>query len=154
MRMSYLVLDPRLQDGKKIPKWNRRSRVGQFLGYSESHSSLCANIRHLGTGHVSPQYHCVFDDKFETVFSTGENDQVVAAICDMLWDHNRELYALDEFDDDGILIYQPPPLHDVWLTEEERREKKVKLRQQRERRRHRGERFEEKIVGHSRGSSC
>ena len=28
------VLDPRLQDGKKIPKWNRRSRVGQFLGFS------------------------------------------------------------------------------------------------------------------------
>ncbi len=27
------VLDPRLQDGKKIPKWNCRARQGQFLGF-------------------------------------------------------------------------------------------------------------------------
>ena len=40
----------------------------------------------------------MFDDKFETDFSTGENDQVVAAITDMLWDNNRELYALDKCD--------------------------------------------------------
>ena len=70
----------------------------------------------------------MFDDKFETVFSTGENDGVIAAITDMLWDNNRELYALDKFDDDGLLVYQPPPLYDVWLDEEERREKKVRLR--------------------------
>ena len=122
------VLDPKLQSGKKIPKWNKRSPLGQFLGFSEEHSSLVANVRHLKTGHISPQYHCVFDDKFETVFSTGENDGVIAAITNMLWDNNRELYALDEFDDDGLLVYQPPPFHDVWLDEEERREKKVRLR--------------------------
>ena len=33
------VLDPTLQDGKKLPKWNRRARLGQFLGFSEAHSS-------------------------------------------------------------------------------------------------------------------
>jgi hypothetical protein len=38
------VLDPKLQDGKKIPKWNRRSRLGQFLGFSDEHSSLVANV--------------------------------------------------------------------------------------------------------------
>ena len=27
------VLDPRLQDGQKIPKWKLRSRVGQYVGY-------------------------------------------------------------------------------------------------------------------------
>ena len=26
------VLDPRIQDGKKIPRWNPRSKMGQFLG--------------------------------------------------------------------------------------------------------------------------
>ena len=61
------VLDPKLQDGKKIPKWNRRSRQGQFLGFSDEHSSLVANVRHLTTGHVSPQFHVVFDDHFHTV---------------------------------------------------------------------------------------
>ncbi len=33
------VLDPKLQDGKKIPKWNCRARQGQFLGFSDKH--LC-----------------------------------------------------------------------------------------------------------------
>ena len=122
------VLNPKLQDGKKIPKWNKLSRIVQFLGYSDEHSSLIANIRHLKTGHVSPQYHYVFDDKFEIVFSTGENDQVFKGISDMLWDKNRKLYAPDEFDEDGLLVYQPPPLNDVWLNEEERRDKKVRLK--------------------------
>jgi hypothetical protein len=33
------VLDASLQDGKKIPKWNPRARLGLFLGFSELHSS-------------------------------------------------------------------------------------------------------------------
>ncbi len=46
---SY-VLEPKLQNGQRLPKWNRWSRLGQFLGYSDEHSSLVANIRHLKTG--------------------------------------------------------------------------------------------------------
>ena len=56
------VLDPALQAGKKIPKWNKRSRQGQFLGFSEEHSSLVARVLNLETGHVSPQFHVVFDN--------------------------------------------------------------------------------------------
>ena len=97
------VLDARLQDGKKIPKWNKRSRLGQFLGYSDEHSSLVANVRHLKTGHVSPQYHCVFDDLFQTVFSSDKNDAVVDAISNLLWDNSRELYVEQEFDANGNL---------------------------------------------------
>jgi hypothetical protein len=33
------VLDPALQDGKKIPKWNPCARHGVFLGFSSKHSS-------------------------------------------------------------------------------------------------------------------
>jgi hypothetical protein len=40
------VLDPCLQDGKKIPKWNRRARLAQFVGFSPEHSTLVANVRH------------------------------------------------------------------------------------------------------------
>jgi hypothetical protein len=39
-----IVLDPELQNDQKLPKWNRRARVGQFLGYSDEHSSLVANV--------------------------------------------------------------------------------------------------------------
>ncbi len=37
------VLDPKLQDGK-IPQWNHHPWLGQFLGFSDEHSSLVANV--------------------------------------------------------------------------------------------------------------
>jgi hypothetical protein len=38
------VLDPKLQDGHKIPKWSPRSRRGKFLGVSTSHSTTIGLI--------------------------------------------------------------------------------------------------------------
>jgi hypothetical protein len=76
------VLDPKLQDGKKIPKWNCRARQGQFLGFSDEHSLLVATVR-LTTGFVSPQFHVVFDDHFHTVYGDGEGKLILmsSAIC-------------------------------------------------------------------------
>ncbi|KAL7456349.1 hypothetical protein ACHAXS_000377, partial [Conticribra weissflogii] len=102
------VLDPKLQDGKKIPKWNRRSRLGQFLGFSDEHSSLAANVRNLTTGYISPQFHLVFDDRFKTVVGTGEDDSVVDAICNRLFETDRDWYVDEEYDDNGQLVYAPP----------------------------------------------
>ena len=48
------VLDAKLQDGKKLPKWNHRARMGQFLGFSDTHSSLVAIVWNLHTDFVSP----------------------------------------------------------------------------------------------------
>ena len=126
-----IVLDPKLQNDHKLPKWNRRARIGQFLGYSDEHSSLVANVRHLSTGHVSPQFHVVFDDLFEIVIRNGDNDAVVNSICDGLFNQNRELYVEDEFDADDMLIYKPPPLHEVWLDETGLRQGKEDLLRQR-----------------------
>jgi len=128
-----IVLEPQLQNDQKLPKWNRRARVGQFLGYSDQHSSLVANVRHMSTGHVSPQFHVVFDDLFETVIRTGDNDPIVNSICDGLFERNRELYLEEEFDADDNLIYKPPPLHEVWLDEPGRRQGKEDLLRQRRR---------------------
>ena len=61
------VLDPRLQDGKKLPKWKKRSRLGQFLGVSSPHSTTVGQILNLDTGAISPQYHLVYDEQFTTV---------------------------------------------------------------------------------------
>ena len=44
------VLDPALQDGRKLPKWSPRSRRGQFLGFSPSHLTQIGLIRNLRTG--------------------------------------------------------------------------------------------------------
>ncbi len=112
-----IVLDPKLQDDQKLPKWNRRARVGQFLGCSDEHLSLVANVRHLSTGHVSLQFHVIFDNLFETVVCNGDNDAVVNIIVDGLFNWNCKLYVEDEFDADDVLIYKPPPLHEVWLNE-------------------------------------
>jgi hypothetical protein len=49
------VLDPRLQDGFKIPKWEPWACLGQFHGFSSSHSTTIETIRNLCTGYVFPQ---------------------------------------------------------------------------------------------------
>jgi hypothetical protein len=40
------VLKAKLQKVHKLPKWNRQDRMGQFIGFSDTHSSLVANVRH------------------------------------------------------------------------------------------------------------
>ncbi len=108
-----IVLKPQLQNDQKLPKWNRRAKVGQFLGYLDQHSSLVANVCHLLTGHVSPQFHVVFDDLFKIVIQDRDNDPIVNSICDGLFERNQELYLEEEFDTDDNLIYKPPPLQEV-----------------------------------------
>ncbi|OEU11009.1 hypothetical protein FRACYDRAFT_193219, partial [Fragilariopsis cylindrus CCMP1102] len=71
------VLDPRIQDSKKIPKWNMRSRRGIYLGVSKHHSTTVHLVLNPTTGDVSPQYHVLFDDYFSTVFSNGQFDPTV-----------------------------------------------------------------------------
>lgn len=68
------VLDPVLQQGKKLPRWQPRSRRGLFLGYSPHHSSDVPLILNLQTGSISPQYHVVFDDSFSMVQSISSDE--------------------------------------------------------------------------------
>ena len=131
------VLEAKLQDGKKLPKWNRRARMGQFLGFSRQHSSTVALVRNLHTGYVSPQYHMVFDDNFETVFHDGKSDEEFQTICNDLFVNSRDCYMEEEYNDDGVLIYTPPPLDEFWLSEPERRERRHALDKQRIRTEHR-----------------
>eukprot|EP00804_Cyclotella_cryptica_P007127 CCRYP_020034-RB/>CCRYP_020034-RB protein AED:0.46 eAED:-0.11 QI:0/0/0/1/0/0/2/0/484 len=126
------VLEPKLQDGKKLPKWNRHARMGQFLGFSRQHSSTVTLVCNLHTGYVSPQYHVVFNDNFQTVFHDGKSSEELDKICDQLFVESRDCYVEEEFDEDGILIYGPPPLDEVWLSEPERCEPKNELEKQRE----------------------
>ncbi len=62
------VLDSRLQSGTLgPPKWEPRSRIGVYLGHSPMHAGSVALVLNPQTGHVSPQFHIVFDDIFSTV---------------------------------------------------------------------------------------
>mmetsp|Transcript_8113 Transcript_8113/g.11817 ORF Transcript_8113/g.11817 Transcript_8113/m.11817 type:complete len:442 (+) Transcript_8113:3455-4780(+) len=60
------VLLSDLQSGKKGRKWSNRARVGIYLGRSTQHARSISLILSLDTGLVSPQFHCSFDNMFET----------------------------------------------------------------------------------------
>lgn len=131
------VLDASLADGKKIPKFRSRSKVGQFLGFSNQHSSVVGLIRNLSTGSITPQYHVVFDEKFQAVagLSTSEDDENLALYVQRLWKHLFESpYATDWYAenevDDGEIVFEVPPLADEWLSEEEIRQKEDRLQAQ------------------------
>jgi hypothetical protein len=104
------VLDPALQDNKKIPKWNSRSRQGIFVGFSEQHSSLVPLVLNPSTQHISPQYHVVFDDDFTTVPSlttVEERDK----LFEWLFETRTEKYTDSSDLPDGQLT-----LRKEWLT--------------------------------------
>ena len=61
------VLEPTLQDGKKLPKWKPKSRQGKYLGISPVHASSVALILNRKTKRISAQFHILFDDFFTTV---------------------------------------------------------------------------------------
>ena len=69
------VLEAALQTaGATQPRWNPRCRVGIYLGSSPHHASSVGLILNQQTGCVSPQYHCVYDDLFETPKLDPQND--------------------------------------------------------------------------------
>lgn len=61
------VLKPEFHGMVKPPKWDKRATKGLYLGRSPKHSGTVALVLNLSTGHITPQYHVVFDDGFETV---------------------------------------------------------------------------------------
>ncbi len=71
------VLKAKLQNDQKLPKWNRRDHLGQFVGVLDEHSSMVANICHLTTRYISPQFHVDLDNLFGTVNCTGVDDCVI-----------------------------------------------------------------------------
>jgi hypothetical protein len=60
------VLHNSLQSQHSHNKWTDRSRVGIFLGHSPNHASSVPLVLNTQTGLVSPQFHCIYDDAFDT----------------------------------------------------------------------------------------
>ena len=92
-RCPVYVLQAPLQTGAPFPKWNKRSRVGIFLCHSPHHAASVPLILSTQTGLVSPLFHCVFDDRFETV-KNEPNDT-------SLWQHKAHFnkHASDKTND-------------------------------------------------------
>ncbi len=69
------------------------------------------------TNFIPPQFHVVFNDLSKTVNCTGVDEPVVKAICQSLFQRKCDLYADKELDKAVNIIYQPLPLHKIWLDE-------------------------------------
>ena len=67
------------------------------------------NVSNLKTNYVCPQFHIICDGLFQTIFSLGDNDMVVDAIFNQLFESNEDVYAEDEISVDGELIYSTAP---------------------------------------------
>jgi hypothetical protein len=61
------VVDPKLQDVKKLPKWTKKSHLGMYLGASTTHSSTVGWILNLKMGYMSPQFHAIYEGLFTSV---------------------------------------------------------------------------------------
>jgi hypothetical protein len=117
------VLDPKLQDGKKIPKWDPRARRGMFVGRSPAHSNTVGCILNLRTGSVSPQYHVVYDDLFSTV-PNGETGGIVddMPFNPQTWQKIVESGVerrIDEVEEASSGTPYVPSLDREWLSEDE-----------------------------------
>ena len=61
------ILDKKISDGNKLPRWKPRSHRGVFMGLSPLHASSVPLVLNPETGAITPQYHVVFDDQFSSV---------------------------------------------------------------------------------------
>jgi hypothetical protein len=94
-----------------------------FVGASHAHSSNIGRILNLRTGHVSPQYHVVYDDLFSTVpnaESGGVDDQM--PFNPLTWNqivstgHERTIDPVEEASTGTRYV---PSLDKEWLSDDE-----------------------------------
>jgi hypothetical protein len=73
------ALENDLAAGSSILHWSPRMRLRVNLGSSPSHARNVYLVLNLHTGCVSPQYHCQFNNFFETVRQGGPDVSVPLA---------------------------------------------------------------------------
>ena len=113
------ILDPKLQAGKKLPRWEPRSRRGIFVGLSNVHSSEVPLVVNLQTGSITSQFHVVFDDRFSTVASI-ERENEPPDHWDQLCLENSISIPVEK---DSAAAF----LDDGWLSPAEREKKRREL---------------------------
>ena len=89
----FHVIDSSLQNHQSIPRLDERMRVGACLGQSKQHALNVSLIINVHVGYVSPQFHIVFDENFETVASLRSG--IKPKRWKWLSRHRRELYLND-----------------------------------------------------------
>ena len=95
------VLDKRIADGIKIPKWAPRSNRYIYMGVSEKHSSSVPLVLNPESGVISPQFHVVIDEWFSTIPVTiDETPDFNSEQWMKMFGESRFQYAWDDDEDD------------------------------------------------------
>ena len=93
------ILDRRLKEGNHAGKWHQRAELGVYVGHSHQYAGSIPLIWNPVTRLVSPQFHVVFDEKFETVSAT-TNSSNEEAVLDRLFASSRwsydDLYPVEQ----------------------------------------------------------
>jgi hypothetical protein len=69
------ILDPMLQDGKKVPKQCPCAFQGLYVGVSQHHLATAGRTLKLNSGHISDQYStviCPFGNPFDVDTFSGQ----------------------------------------------------------------------------------
>ena len=119
------VLDPKLQDGKKIPKWEKLSTTGIFMGFSPTHSLTVSLALNINTGSVTPQFNSIHDGLFTTIhnFGTHNLDELYDKLS-IISRHNDHEPDIDDFDKD----IPAPSVSKEWSNTEEMKLKREQKR--------------------------
>ena len=113
------VLDPHLQAGQKLPRWQPRSRRGVFMGFSNLHSSEVPLVLDLQTGSITPQYHVVFDDHFSTVTSVEREIDPPDNWNQLCLENTTYIPTEPVTDETNNQVSSSVPLGFEWLTPDE-----------------------------------
>jgi hypothetical protein len=122
------VLDKRIADGIKIPKWAPRSNRFIYMGVSQKHSSTVPMLLNPESGVISPQFHVVIDEWFATIAASTndtpdfENEQWQKMFGDSRYQNAWEEDDENEFDASNETDNK---MMDV-LTREDRVDKEVR----------------------------
>ena len=99
------VLELRIQDGNKLPKWMKRSSRDQYFGTFPMHAITVGLVRNLQTVNIIPQFNLVFDDYFETLHAGEYQEPPV-------WSEFITFQSFKSAYDDEDYV---PELADEWL---------------------------------------
>jgi hypothetical protein len=103
------VLDPKIQQGQKLPRWEPRSKRGMLMGLSQQHASEVPLVLNLGTGSITTQFYVVFGDLFTNVPSIERENEAPEHCAELCLENSTHL----------MLDSPPEHLNDEWFTAEE-----------------------------------
>ena len=121
------VLDKRMIDGKKIPRWKPRSERCMYMGVCPNHSHHVPTVLNIRTGAITSQYHVVFDDWFSTVPSSpSEIPNFNSDDWKKLFGDSKYQYHEDNDDSDELsTVYETLPNHQSRIEASNRKYKMV-----------------------------